>query len=248
MYHFFNNTWIQSGQDFLGEPYIQGPLVPTKYGSVSMSLTGDGSMLAIGYPMETPPGSTITGLVYVYERPVIGVHDETNWTQVGSPIEPQPAKDQSGGLTFPYGAYTAFGSSLALVRSENGNVLTVGAGVDQSFGIFIDDGTGLGCCQINAPWIQQAFQFATSKPTSAPTGSPTVKQAPAAPEPSLGQQMNQWFTENETALISSSTSFMLSVLFGVAGLALMQHRKRLKQIEDQGHADIEQTSVTAKVG
>ncbi|MEL6552022.1 MAG: DUF4347 domain-containing protein [Cyanobacteria bacterium J06621_11] len=93
-----NGNWEQIGADINGEK-------SSSYSGWSISLSADGSMLAVGAPYNTDNG-TQSGQVRVYQN------NNGNWDQVGIDI--------NGG-----GTYGRFGRSVSL--SADGNTLAVGA-------------------------------------------------------------------------------------------------------------------------
>lgn len=105
VYRFAGGTWTQLGQDINGE-------AAHDRSSSSVSLSGDGDILAIGAPQNAGAGHV---RVYAF--------DGSNWSQLGQDIDGQGAGDQ-------------FGTSVSL--SHDGNVLSVGAtfadGKDMSSG------------------------------------------------------------------------------------------------------------------
>ena len=104
-----NGTWTQVGADIDGEAGDGGS-------GRSVSLSADGSMVAIGAPGNAGNGSR-SGHVRVY-RNANGA-----WTQVGADIDGEAASDQSGWSV----SLSADGSVLAIGASQNdGNGLSSG--------------------------------------------------------------------------------------------------------------------------
>jgi len=93
-----SGTWVQVGLDIDG-------VSSSIYSGSSISLSSDGSILAIGAPFVFGSGPFF-GQVRVYQN-ISGV-----WTQIGSPI--------NGEASFNY-----FGSSISM--SANGNIIAVSA-------------------------------------------------------------------------------------------------------------------------
>ncbi|MFZ6052575.1 T9SS type A sorting domain-containing protein [Halocola ammonii] len=96
VYEFSMNSWTQVGQDILG--FID------QLGS-SVSLSSDGSIVAVGAPANDDNGNA-SGLVRVYEN------NEDTWTQIGDDINGMNELDQSG-------------RSVSL--SSDGSILAIGA-------------------------------------------------------------------------------------------------------------------------
>ncbi|KAL7477285.1 hypothetical protein ACHAW6_003096 [Cyclotella cf. meneghiniana] len=94
VYNFNGTGWTQLGLDIDGE-------AAGDYSGTSVSLSSDGSVLAVGAPNNTP-----TGHVRVYN------FNGTGWTQLGLDIDGKAASDGSG-------------ASVSL--SEDGSMLAVGA-------------------------------------------------------------------------------------------------------------------------
>ena len=95
VYRNVNGNYVQVGSEILGQPSGNGHL------GHSVSLSGDGNILAVG----TPYGG-VGGFVSIY------YNNDGEWTQIGSDI----ASDKSG---------AGFGFSVSL--SSNGNVVAIGA-------------------------------------------------------------------------------------------------------------------------
>ena len=98
VYEYVSGAWSQLGAD------IDGEAAGDIFGS-AVSLSSDGSILAIGAPLNDENGSN-SGHVRVYEY-VSGA-----WTQLGSDIDGEAAEDR-------------FGNSVSL--SSDGTILAVGA-------------------------------------------------------------------------------------------------------------------------
>ena len=97
-------TWIQRGADIDGE-------TAGDYSGASISLSGDGTVLAVGAPNNDGTSGTTTdnrGHVRVYK------YDATNstWIKLGADIDGEGASDNSG---------------LSVSLSDDGTVLAVGA-------------------------------------------------------------------------------------------------------------------------
>jgi hypothetical protein len=93
-----SGNWIQVGDDLLGQSFFN------LFGE-SVSLSGDGMVLAVGAPFNSDNG-TVAGHVRVFEN------QSGNWVQIGNAIEGEAAEDFSG---------------TAVTISSNGNVVAVGA-------------------------------------------------------------------------------------------------------------------------
>jgi hypothetical protein len=98
VYQYSNSSWTQLGSD------IDGEAVDDKFG-ISVSLSSDGTILAIGAPYNDSVGSD-SGHVRVYQ------YSNSSWTQLGSDIDGEAVNDN-------------FGISVSL--SGDGNTLIVGA-------------------------------------------------------------------------------------------------------------------------
>ena len=82
VYEFDSSTWIQVGGDIDGE-------AAGDESGMSVSLSGDGSRVAIGAPLNDGEGSN-SGHVRVYD------YDTSTWIQVGGDIDGEGAGDRSG--------------------------------------------------------------------------------------------------------------------------------------------------------
>ncbi|MES2573956.1 MAG: T9SS type A sorting domain-containing protein [Bacteroidota bacterium] len=124
VYRNVSETWIQIGSD------IDGKAAGDFIGN-SVSLSGDGSILAIGAPFID------SGLVRVYKN----VSDI--WTQVGSDIDGKAAGDENGygislstdGSTLAIGAYKNDGNgsnsgSVRVYKNVSGNWIKIGSDID----------------------------------------------------------------------------------------------------------------------
>ena len=125
------SAWVQRGGDIDGEAAYD-------HSGYSVRLSGDGTMLAIGAPLNDDNG-THSGHVRVFEW------SGSAWVQKGSDIDGEAAGDQSG-------------SSVSL--SSDGSILAVGA-------IFNDGGgTNHGHVRLwewsGSAWIQQGSDFEDS--------------------------------------------------------------------------------------
>ncbi|MFC0603450.1 T9SS type A sorting domain-containing protein [Winogradskyella pulchriflava] len=106
-----NNNWVQIGSD------IDGEAAEDLSGS-SVSLSSDGSIVAIGAPINDDGGIN-TGHVRIYQN------QAGNWVQIGTDIDGD-------------GNYDYFGSSISL--SSDGTVLAIGA--------LYNDGNGVDSGQV----------------------------------------------------------------------------------------------------
>jgi Flp pilus assembly pilin Flp len=130
----FSSNYIQVGSD------IDGEAVSDNSG-VSVSLSSDGSILAIGANFNNGNG-TNAGHVRVYKS-ISGT-----WTQVGSDIDGENGDDRSGcsvslssdGSTLAIGAYRAYGSPHSLAghvrvyKNVSGTWTQVGSDIDGEAG------------------------------------------------------------------------------------------------------------------
>ena len=98
VYQFQTNNWVQLGSD------IEGELAGDGFGS-SVSLSSDGSIMAIGAPFNNGNGEDSGGVrMYQYQT--------DSWVQLGSDIDGELAGDE-------------FGSSISL--SSDGSIVAAGA-------------------------------------------------------------------------------------------------------------------------
>ena len=98
IYEYADGSWIQIGQDIDGE-------ASNDKSGYSVSLSEDGTIVAIGAPYNAAMGSS-SGHVRVYQ------YANSSWTQLGSDIDAESAWDQSG-----------FSVSL----SSDGTIVAIGA-------------------------------------------------------------------------------------------------------------------------
>ena len=98
VYENVSGTWTQVGSDIDGEAGVD-------FSGWSVSLSSDGSILAIGAPYNAGNGAS-SGHVRVYEN-VSGT-----WTKVGSDIDGEAASDQSG---------------YSVSLSSDGSIVAIGA-------------------------------------------------------------------------------------------------------------------------
>jgi hypothetical protein len=101
-----SGTWSQIGQD------IDGEAAEDESGS-SVSLSSDGSIVAIGAPGNDANGST-SGHVRIYEN------QSGTWSQIGQDIDGEAAEDESG-------------SSVSL--SSDGSIVAIGASFNDGNGV-----------------------------------------------------------------------------------------------------------------
>ncbi len=107
IYQNLSGIWTQIGSDINGE--AAGDLLGT-----SVSLSAEGSIVAIGAGAFNPAGnSTTPGYVKVYEN-LSGV-----WTQIGNNINGEAAADRSG---------------ISVSLSEDGNIVAIGADANDGNG------------------------------------------------------------------------------------------------------------------
>jgi hypothetical protein len=99
VYQFANNAWTKRGTDIDGE-------AAGDYSGESVSLSSDGTVLAVGASWNYGLNGVESGHVRVYK------HANSQWTQLGADIDGEAAYDYSG-------------SSVSL--SSDGSVLAVGA-------------------------------------------------------------------------------------------------------------------------
>lgn len=105
VYQFANNSWTQMGDDLDGE-------ASGDYSGYSMSLSSDGSMVAIGSPYNDGDGgaSYDVGHVRVFQ------FSNDAWVQIGNDVEGEAQDDFSSGF-----------SGAGIKLSADGNTLAVGA-------------------------------------------------------------------------------------------------------------------------
>ncbi|MEO1257889.1 MAG: T9SS type A sorting domain-containing protein [Bacteroidota bacterium] len=109
VYEFSNGTWTQIGGDIDGE-------VNSDRSGRSVSLSSDGSRIAIGAPQNDGNGSN-SGHVRVYE------FSNGSWTQIGDDIDGEAAEDRSGASV----SLSSDGSIVAIGAPQNdGNGNTAG--------------------------------------------------------------------------------------------------------------------------
>ena len=119
VYVLVGNTWIQYGQRLVG--------VPTDQYGLSVSLSSDGSKLAVSAPRARPNGPR-TGSTIVYE-----IQDGT-WVPIGSEIVGLSGGDQSGELT------SLSGDGTRIVIGAQGNDLAgTNSGIVRIFHFELND-------------------------------------------------------------------------------------------------------------
>ena len=123
VYQNVNNNWIQIGTD------IDGKAVKDESGH-SVSLSADGSVVAIGAPYNSKNGVN-SGHVRVYQNV------NNNWIQIGTDIDGEAAEDESG-------------HSVSL--SADGSVLAIGAPYNSGNGIY--SGHVRVYRNVNNNWVQ----------------------------------------------------------------------------------------------
>ncbi|MDT0555378.1 T9SS type A sorting domain-containing protein [Patiriisocius hiemis] len=129
-----NGTWSQLGQA------IEGEAAGDRFGN-SVSLSGNGNILAVGAPRHDGVNGDDSGDVRVYEN-INGT-----WTQIGLDINGEAEDDR-------------FGSSVSL--SDDGNILAVGAPNNEGIFIFINTGHVRVFENINNSWSQIGEDIETS--------------------------------------------------------------------------------------
>jgi hypothetical protein len=102
VYGFDGSAWVQVGGD------IDGEAAEDRSGS-SVSLSSDGSRVAIGAPRYDPSGKADAGHVRVYDW------NGSAWVQVGGDIDGEAADDRSGRRV----SLSSDGSRVAIGASEN---------------------------------------------------------------------------------------------------------------------------------
>jgi len=105
VYEYISPNWIQIGADIDGE-------ATGDYSGMSVSMSSDGSIVAIGAPQNNLPNGPNIGYVRVYE------YISPNWVQIGLDINGEALRDTSG-----YSVSLSFdGSIVAIGAPENNNV------------------------------------------------------------------------------------------------------------------------------
>eukprot|EP00956_Cyclotella_meneghiniana_P001294 scaffold1399_cov48-Cyclotella_meneghiniana.AAC.6 len=99
VYRLVDNSWTQVGEDIDGE-------AANDWSGHSVSLSGDGNVLAIGATGNDANGNLESGHVRVFKLV------NNSWTQVGEDIDGEAAYD---------------GSAISMSLSSDGNVLAIGA-------------------------------------------------------------------------------------------------------------------------
>ncbi len=107
IYDYNGSNWVQVGDDIDGEAAYD-------YSGFSISLSSDGSRVAIGATGNSGNGGTLSdsGHVRIYEYTPSGV---SSWTQVGSDIDGEEANDYSGYSV----SLSSNGSRVAIGAKEN---------------------------------------------------------------------------------------------------------------------------------
>ena len=111
VYNDTNDAWIQIGQDIEGE-------TTGDYSGQSISLSSDGTIIAIGSPFHNGVNGVESGHVRVYEYGVL--NDAMSWNMRGNPIDGEAASDESG---------------MSVSLSNNGNVLAIGSPFNATNGV-----------------------------------------------------------------------------------------------------------------
>jgi hypothetical protein len=104
VYKHANSQWTQLGADIDGEGAYDNS-------GESVSLSSDGTVLAVGAPYNDGNGSTNRGHVRVYQL------SNNSWTQLGSDIDGEAFCDRSGSLV----SLSSDGTVLAVGALHNGN-------------------------------------------------------------------------------------------------------------------------------
>ena len=107
VYEYSSNSWMQLGSDIDGE-------AADDYSGTSVSLSSDGTILAVGAPYNDGTGS-FAGHVRVY------AYSSGSWTQLGSDIDGEAAGDYSG---------------YSVSLSSDGTILAVGAKNNEGSGSY----------------------------------------------------------------------------------------------------------------
>ena len=130
VYKYGSYSWFQLGADISGHQ-----------GSVSVSLSSDGSRVAIGSRGNVTVNGTFVGLVRVFE------YSSGSWSQLGADIYSAAADDWFGWLAWPV-SLSSDGEHVACIAHSNGTGLTRVYGYNASswvqLGTDIDGGTSLG--------------------------------------------------------------------------------------------------------
>ena len=139
IYENSNGTWTQIGSDIDGE-------ASEDYSGTSVSLSNDGSIVAIGAIYNAGVNGAQSGHVRIYEN------DNGTWTKIGDDIDGEAANDQSGhsislsgdGSTIAIGATRNDGNGsnsghVRIYENINGTWTQIGSDID---GEAADDASG----------------------------------------------------------------------------------------------------------
>ena len=99
---FESSTWTQRGADINGE-------AAGDYSGFSVSLSSDGTTLAVGAPYNDGDNVNVSGHVRVYK------YNGTTWTQLGDDIDGEAADDRSGWFL----SLSSDGTTLAVAADKN---------------------------------------------------------------------------------------------------------------------------------
>ena len=129
VYNYANDTWTQMGQDIEGES-------DGDQSGESISLSSDGTIVAIGSPYNNGANGADSGHVRVYEYGMM--NGEMSWNIRGNSIDGESTSDESG-------------KSVSL--SSNGNIIAIGSPLNAG------NGTGSGHTRvyeyISGNWTQR---------------------------------------------------------------------------------------------
>lgn len=110
VYQFNNGEWYKIGNNIYGE-------AAGDYSGASVSLSSDGSKVAIGAPFNDGNG-TNSGHVRVYQNV------SSNWVQLGNDINGEAANDNSGSFI----SLSANGTLIGIGAERNDNIVGVNSG------------------------------------------------------------------------------------------------------------------------
>ena len=130
VYQYSNSSWTQLGSD------INGEALDDVFGT-SVSLSSDGTILAVGSPWNTNSNGTRAGSVRVYQ------YSSGSWTQIGSDLNAETSSDALGhsvslssdGTILAASAYNSSGGninagSIRVYQYSSGSWAQIGSDID----------------------------------------------------------------------------------------------------------------------
>ena len=188
------NKWTQLGPDIDGE-------AADDQSGYSVSLSSDGTTVAIGARYNDGDGLNNSGHVRVYKYDA-NADDANKWTQVGPDIDGEAVGDNSG---------------WSVSLSSDGKTVAIGA--------MYNDGNGLNAGHVGIFTCEEA-----PEPSSAPTTSPEPSHAPTtgpktSRAPTTGPETSRAPTTgpepSSASAPSSSVLLTMSLAFGTFGFGLI---------------------------